>query len=66
MYTGSFNRAMKYLATTSTKASIKIFTSLGSSEVFNSELYIKVFDAAVKPLAQYRTHIWGEQIASLF
>ena len=65
-YTGSFNHAIKDMTTKAMKASFKISATLKSRDVLDSELYTKLFDAMVKPVALYGTQIWSDHLLSFF
>ncbi len=65
-YNGSFNRAIKDLATKATRASFKISATLRSRKVLNCGLYIKLFDAMVKPVSLYGAQVWSERLLSFY
>lgn len=48
------------------KASFKISATLQSRQVLDAELYMKLFDSIVKPVALYGAQVWSDRFLSLF
>ena len=65
-YNGIFNKAIKDMTTKAMKASFKICKTLKSKQVLNSELYTRLFDSIVKPVALYGSQVWSEQLVKFF
>lgn len=65
-YNGNFHQAIKNMQTKAMRALYKISCSLNSGDVRNCNLFIKLFDAMVKPILLCGCQVWSQRLLKYF